>query len=175
MVVFEKLGINFVHAPKTGGSAVCRALATLEGNVEEFDRFYALRRQGEFHLTGLHSPCDKEMPGTTVCFTREPGSLAESCYNYARFRGFWMKGADAFLDELEKGRHGNAPVPAAFYTRYGLHGYEAHCNFIGRFENIEEDFDRLTGTKGVLKVWNRIPKSSIFSEAQLGRARSIWK
>ena len=173
MIVFKKLGINFVHAPKTGGSAVARALAVLEGNVEEFDRLYAARRQGDFHLTGLHSPCDKPMPGITAVFQREPGDLIESCYNYARFRKFWTKGAEAFVEKFE--RHPKSmPVPLSFYSHHGKNGYKKHCDFVGNFETLEEDFLKLTGGRGELKVVNRIPKEGLTWE-QKRRCIKVWE
>lgn len=174
MVIFKKLGINFVHAPKTGGSAVCRALATLEGNVEEFDRLYALRQQGQFHLTGLHSACDKELPGITAVFTREPGDLIESCFNYALHRNFFRGSAEDFIRLLETDLRA-VPAPLSTYIHVGRNGYLKHCNFVGRFENLEEDFDRLTGTTGQLKVWNRIPKPGTFTPEQKKRAIKAWK
>jgi hypothetical protein len=172
MIVFEKLGINFVHSPKTGGSAIARALAVLEGNVDEFDECYARRRQGDFHLTGLHSPCDKPMPGITAVFRREPGDLIESCYNYAKFRGFWKGSAQAFVEQFEKTPKG-MPVPLSFYSHYGKSGYLKGCNFIGDFETLEQDFHRLTGGRGELKVVNKIPKERM-TWPQKERCRRVW-
>jgi hypothetical protein len=173
MVIFKNLGINFVHAPKTGGSAVCRALAYLNGNGEEFDTLYAQRQQASFHLTGLHSPCDQALPGITVCFRRDPGSLVQSCFNYAKFRGFFKGSADDFLNKWARGDQ--MPVPLAFYQRYGRYGYEENCNFVGRFETLEEDFYRLTGGKGDFQPYNQIPyDGTVFTMNQMIKARRIW-
>ena len=170
MVIFRKQRIVFVHAPKTGGSAVCRALAYLEGNGEEFDRLYAQRKQGDFHINGLHTPCPKPMPGYTVCcFTREPGSLVQSCYNYAKHRGFYKGTAEQFLKDF---RNDKIVVPLSFYRKYGKYGYEKYCDFVGEFEHIEEDFYRLTGAK--LEKYNVIPYPDTFTELQMDEARDIW-
>lgn len=184
MIVFEKLGINFVHAPKTGGSAVVRALMELEGRLDEWhDAYNVKKQQSMLHLpwTGLHGPCKQKLPGLTAVFTREPGSLSESCFNYARYRKAWTRGAEAFVSTMEKNPR-DLPMPMSFYVSYGAGTYLQNVDFVGHFESLVEDFFvmlRLADVKVPegfkFEQVNALPYPQLFSEKQRQRAAAAFQ
>ncbi len=133
----------FFHVPKTGGSSITAALA---GTSDVTGRGW----QARFHVNGMHSVYE-EVRGTlradypkhlVFAFFRNPWSRALSLYKHAHDDG------ESLVEYFERWKNGtcrgrnnrdlNCDPQVSFIVPDA-------CDFVGRFERLEEDFVRLCG------------------------------
>lgn len=130
----------FIHVPKTGGTSVSAALG------------------GRSDRYSLHRPLIPAEKGDRKAFgfVRDPWSWRVSLYNYlqatrphliagARFKTWLMKGAFFLQDDLMTAE---LPSMQRRSQMYWLGG----CDFIGRFERLEEDAEAIMAAIGIRPV-----------------------
>ncbi len=169
MIISTEKTFIFVHIPKTAGKSVTAALdrhasrglahrRTIHETMAEFHR----RQQDETVRPGLFRRRKRieRMPQGwddyfSFAFVRNPWDRVVSMYSFYRRMGYpWIAHVDTFeqfVGDLESGAqylldiHGPRPQ-VDFVTDF--RGRQI-VSFIGRFENIAEDFAKICDTIGV--------------------------
>lgn len=175
MISYRKTFI-FVHTPKAAGQSVKKALwpHVLSPHQRLIHRVYArLKRSGNRDLykifPGHQSVSDyQRILGAeeyerffSFAFVRNPWDWMLSRYSFTRLRPnsvdyeLAMRGSfDDFI--VEKSRHNN--TQQSDYLK-GTDG-DIRVDFIGRFENLEEDFRNITQRIGIASKLSHKNKSS---------------
>lgn len=146
-MIFHNYGLLFIHIPKTGGTSIVRALGSNEPSG--------------------HHPIVRDWPCLyqSACFVRNSWDRAVSCYCYLKTDGIaWYDVEDSvkylkydtFRDNILHWR--DLGWLNQQHLRPQLHwiaiGNQVCIDFIGRFEKLQEDFDRMC-------EWKNIPKSKL--------------
>jgi hypothetical protein len=158
-VISHKHKYIFIHIPKTGGSSVERALLINENVITSDTPIFLLKSVDEktrdkYKLQILknnqivqqsHYPLDKfdlELQNNYYCFTfvRNPWDLVVSVYEFSKQYRYKMVNVNfSFEDFLLKDK-----IKAAPWHMLPQHSFiNENINFIGKFENLQEDFDKI--------------------------------
>lgn len=183
IVISKENKFIFIHIPKTGGTSVEHFLL----NRESVSHPLSPREKIEFS-TGTQLMQHKKLNQFSIrhqkeyfcfCFVRNPWDKVVSDY-------IWIKkhkrfGGLNFLDFV------NDPVG---YSCFAGHGDEQvsfineNINYIGRFENLQKDFDIICEKakidKGILPVLNQSARSKNYRSMYNNQARykieeKFWK
>jgi len=154
----------FIQIPKTAGTSIRNTLhfyPTLRGYNNRFDQHQTVR--DVIRLAGQ----EKWEKAFTFSFVRNPWSRVVSMHRFSGKQGYIdesMAGNfEAYVDmicDFTKKEDPQKMLKKHFYPQVDwLKDNEGNINvdFIGRFENLHEDFDRLCkalGEKGQLKKLN---------------------
>jgi chondroitin 4-sulfotransferase 11 len=151
-VISHKHKFIFVHIPKTGGSSVEIAL---EGCAEELSEDIHEQIQLTFAMSKYTDNLSKYFK---FCFVRNPWERLVSNYFYKKKRTDanrkkWKK--SSFGDYVLK-RHGptsHMQSLAKYSQLYWITDYDENIcvDFIGRFENLQEDFNIVCDKIGIPK------------------------
>lgn len=169
IMISESRHFIFVHLPKTGGCSIEKSLSS------EFslNSPHPLRKKG-FHLNYQHATLEENIDfhdGCSTffsfCFVRNPWDRIVSFYSHRSQRhGAWKTGSrppDSFSFE--------SMVNYLYFKNFP--DFFVHCpytfirpcstwtkgtSFVGRFENLQLDFDKVCATLGVRL--RKLPKSN---------------
>ena len=137
MIVSDTHKFVFHHVPKTGGTSITAALApycNLWNGTFPKEKF---GWQVEFHQRGMHTPL-KEIENLSdyfsIAFVRNPFEVITSAWNPEQYKDFDQFIEQRILTGLEIcGRHSQ-------YEHLSSDDGTLLVNFVGRFENLAEDF-----------------------------------
>ena len=160
MIVCDRLRLLVTHAPKTGGSAVTKALLPWSRRRVPVDQVGARGWQLQVNVGRLHPPRvepwarDLVRQGWTHAATiRDPWERVESFYAYwGELHPSFEEFCSSLPDRLGRGRRRHLR-PATMMTE----GVEVHHWL--RNESLQDDLDALLGRVGVpLEDWPRLDR-----------------
>jgi hypothetical protein len=146
----------FIHVPKTGGVSICGYFGALTSGHAPLSSFNPDLMQYYFKFA----------------FVRDPYTRVVSCYEYLKNGGMNCKDKldferycepyGCFGQFIVKGlsyasTHQQHFIPQTYYTGSG--GSTPQLDFIGKFENINNDFNKLLTIIGMGKT-NFLPKKN---------------
>jgi hypothetical protein len=166
MIINHKRRFVFVHIQKTAGTSITQALQQINGSEKVF------RQHSMLHVLDL----DKYEDYFLFCFVRNPFDRLVSWWNMMNHKGFQndfsqylLSRASSFsefldcTDTIHETNEGEFPYPKsiAFNQLDYITTQEGRMamDFIGRFENLEDDFDRICDRIG-MKL--KLPHSNAF-------------
>jgi len=152
-MIYHKHKFIFVHVPKCGGTAIekfflekenislnWRVRAPLNHLPAEHKKEYMLHQGTHFSLGKF--PKDWREEYFSFSFVRNPWSKMVSCYKYfahtpkdISFEEYIIR----FGNQEEYYTHKNPFKRVHFSEQYK---FVKGCNFIGRFENLQDDFNK---------------------------------
>lgn len=135
----------FVHVPKTGGQSITAALVDGAKEVKKHAPLYAAERRGRFAFGFVRNPWARMV--SLYRFHCQKMQIQGD--NYSRYETIKMGfKAWALTDKFYMKEDSNRNV-LPLQRRPQLWWLEG-ADFIGRFENIEEDFARIVALAGVV-------------------------
>jgi hypothetical protein len=155
-MISHKHKFIFIHIPKTGGTSVEYVLLKLHGieiSLEEFLPLEALSQADKkYYMCGgggslQHSPIGSFSPKLQkeyFCFSfvRNPWELYVSEFRYAKKSRKNIKSFRQFIKD---------PIMNPYHGLPQLSFLNKNINFIGKFENLQEDFDTICDKIGIPK------------------------
>jgi hypothetical protein len=137
MIVSDTHQFIFHHVPKTGGTSITAALARYcnlwKGTLPEEKHGW----QVEFHQRGMHTPLKEieDLPDYfSIAFVRNPFEIIVSAWDPEQFKDFDQFIEHRILTGLEIcGRRSQ-------YEHLSSDDGTLLVDFVGRFENLAEDF-----------------------------------
>jgi hypothetical protein len=157
-VISHKHKYIFIHIPKTGGSSTTLALLKNENIILpdiNFPLHHLYKSQKNSYKLKIeedgkilheeHYPLDKfdlEFQKSYYCFTfvRNPWDVMVSTYFFnKKYRNHIINTDFSFEDFLLK----NKMRPSMFHTLPQHSFINDNINYIGRFENLQQDFDKI--------------------------------
>ena len=159
MIVSDTHKFIFHHVPKTGGTSITAALApycNLWKGTFPKEKF---GWQVEFHQIGMHTPL-KEIENLSdyfsIAFVRNPFEVIVSAWNPEQYKDFDQFIEHRILTGLEIcGRHSQL-------EHLSSDDGTLLVNFVGRFENLAEDFYKVVNAIEVPLMM--LPKHNIKKE-----------
>jgi len=148
MILCSKLKLGFIHIPKTGGSTITAALAPYSdygANVPPREKGgWQLRYHfGSKHMHAIEAPGSEGF--LIAAFKRDPWDRALSVWSFNQ-----MHPKETFEDFLQR----LIDKPNSIIERYRQHGrhqcgFLEVCDWVGRFEHLEEDWFALARKVGI--------------------------
>ena len=149
----------FVRVAKTGSTSILETLPEGTNQREHCSEVNWEYDCNHIPLWHLKNNLDKDSYDNyfKFAFVRNPFQRAVSTIKYwnnwstGKQRGVWRRGPtfslkDFFTDKIPK-RYIN---PDKFFSKYGSqYDFTKGCDFIGRFENIQEDFNTICDKIGI--------------------------
>lgn len=156
VIVNHEQKIIFVHVPKTGGQSVTRALGgkTMDFSTHaplfaadnpDYFRFGFIRNPWDRMVSLYHFLCQKNF--------KETDNFKQPEVRAAGFK-IWLTRHEFYMQEDYKlplgeswvvGGQGDLPPMQQRSQLFWLEG----CDFIGRFENLQSDFEKACGQAGI--------------------------
>lgn len=168
----------FIHIPKTAGTSILHALGRASGMHDHLPWYVYYnanprRYQAYFSFCFVRNPWDRAYSAYRFFCAGGNGTtdlpMAESILNFASFDHF-------IVDGLGRGRYRSHPTLLPQSNFVIAYDDKVMVDFIGRYENIEDDFkiiaDRLKLTSG-LPHKNQSPNSQASWMDAYGSAESI--
>jgi|ETNvirnome_2_300_1030623.scaffolds.fasta_scaffold02220_3 hypothetical protein len=155
-MISHKNKFIFIHIPKTGGTSVERALLENEGIKwptkhpgpldalpDEICREYMLRFNSMQHypLGKFEATLQKKYYAFT--FVRNPWDNVASEYHYSSTLGLNKCSFEKYVEYLDRVHR------YEFHLKPQIEFINENINFVGRFENLQEDFDKACTAIGV--------------------------
>jgi hypothetical protein len=127
--------------PKTAGTSVLRSALPREGI-----RFWNLKDTPRRYRRWLSNITDEELAAYYIfAFVRNPWDRFVSVCTYFEAEiDMVVNGFDAYIGKYEDFKHHSLPA----YIHTHLHG-NRFADFIGRFENLQEDYNALCRRLGI--------------------------
>lgn len=149
-MISHKYKCIFIHVPRTGGSSIETALAGRRVPFKEF--------RGEKHLTASNA---KKLYSEywddyfTFTIVRNPWDRVVSHYNFSPFRSINALSGKSLKYFLEKYKpYSHEPNPCDYDNIIDI-----PLDFVGRFENLNEDFKKICKHIGANLVLPHIGKT----------------
>ena len=154
MLVSHKFKCIFIHIPKTGGVSVCRTLA--ENGIPA--DYYTLDHEPVRIACEFLAVCEKEKKEYfSFCFVRNPWDRFVSAYNFLlkggsneqdkEHRDEFITPYRTFNDFVRNLNNTNALSQQHF--RPQVEFINKDIDFVGRFENLNKDFDIICKKVGI--------------------------
>lgn len=141
----------FIHIPKCGGTSIERFILSHYGISHDWTRKYPLEALptkvrsefnigfgGQQHMTLSNFSLERQKQYFSFAFVRNPWDRIMSSYLYSRRLGFKFT-FESFLDSPRFANH--CGTQSSFLNN--------NIDFVGRFENLQEDFDIVCGKLGL--------------------------
>ena len=174
MIISDSHKFVFHHVPKTGGSSITAAIApycrNYEGVVPLDD---TPKWQWEFHQPYfMHHPVRSYEAGAipegyySFAFVRNPFEAVVSAWDHYKFK---------YFDEFVNHEIFTGVEFVARYTQFAYLTDEAGnllVDFVGRYENLAQDFYEVVGTIGVPLMI--LPKRNITKDKVHGSYREYY-
>ena len=142
-VIHKSKKIGFVHNPRTGGAAVSRYLLNYGFvTVKPHAILAAFPVRPKFAFTFVRTPWDR-MVSHYYLVCKNPHNRS---YNVGAIRKMGFKAWFLLLVKYEE----NSEL--RIYPKWHLRSqtrYSEGCHFVGRFENLQNDFNKVCGIIGV--------------------------
>ena len=123
MIVDHKRKFIFIHVYRTGGSSIDRAFGGTTKGFQTHTKLEEVPNWNDYFSFG---------------FVRNPWDRTVSSYHYAKIKGKIAGTFEDYVNNLEPGKKTHA--------QYNM---VKNCSFIGRFECLQEDFNRACDTVGI--------------------------
>jgi len=163
-MICEKYNCIFIHVPKTGG---CSIEHVLDPNVK-LDTYSMISRVlGNTELVDKHAKVEKYANSNQFkfAFVRNPWDWLVSYYK-------WMKlNRDLTTQDFKAWVKANPnPLPHSQHSYISVGG-NVIVDFVGRFENLQEDFDKVCDKIGIPR--KKLPHKN--SSKYIKNAEGKWE
>jgi len=153
----------FVHVIKTGGASIATALNMKEDTGRNVTREEQVPHYPKCHLSAkeIRKTVGEEIWNSyfKFSFVRNPYDKVVSQYHFNR--GQWKLENASFKEYVNYWKNGGQ---ISTFPQYHSHYLNEELDFIGRFENIQQDFNTICNKIGIpLKKLPHINKSRNFA------------
>jgi len=135
----------FIHVPKNGGTAVCRALGE-KSKSETHKPMFAVEKRNRFAFGFMRNPWDRMV--SVYHFLCQKPIKQNDNFNQAEVKamGFkrWLIESEFFLGEELKSKR----TPPAIQRRPQIWWLEG-CDYIGKFERLESEVEYIASHLGI--------------------------
>jgi len=137
VIVFKSLNLVFIHAPKTGGSAIASQLFAAEGRISEWTAAYTQGQQKRLHIGHKqHSWPTEPMDMPSLVVVRDEGELLNSCYRYNQMRKRHDITPTEFLRRLRDDPRTLSDPVSHYVNANGFEAYTKHADKVLEYEGI---------------------------------------